>query len=45
MLIKQDHDDNVLVSRSATIDSVDDVWLLTSIVTEEINYLNGYGGD
>ena len=45
MLVKHDHDDNVLVSRSATMDSVDDGRLLTSIVTEEINCLNGYGGD
>lgn len=54
MLIKHDHDDNVLVSRSATMDSVDDGRLLTSIVRrrlitltimEEINYLNGYRGD
>ena len=45
MLIKHDHDDNVLVSRLATMDSVDDGRLLTSIVTKEINYLNDYGGD
>ena len=45
MLIKHGHDDNVLVSRSATMDSVDDGRLLTSQVTEEIKYLDGYRGD
>ena len=45
MIIKHDNDDNVLVSRSATMDSVDDGRLLTSIVKEEINYLKVYEGD